>query len=584
MSGRLTVSVCVHLELPPACEPAVAEARWASTLAPTLAVLCDPSAPPVGVVLGAELVAWLDANAPEAIRRLRLAVDAERVEVIGAPGHLPLFELVPPGDWVAQTQSHAALMLARFGARPVGAWLPWGAWDPALPPHLHAAGMRWVAVPVGAWGPEAAAAVRLGVAVTEREGRAVRLAVGDQVRDLGGWGAVARWLSHREAEAAEGASVHLLDYIGDADDPAAPIRFAAGLAALQSHGDRPRLALPSVAVNGLKRPPQVYLGAWNPWYGARPVSCALERPRERGVLHKAMLRASRQVELAAAVPGAEPIALVQARRYLHRAQAGASFVPEAAGGVDEPPARRRAWRDVIRAERVARGARGAAQRVRVEQVDADGDAEPEWRVRLPRALWVVDPGEGGALREWNLAPPAVALLGTPGHGGGFRLFALEPDAPLPSEPPAPGEAPRWETITAAEEVEGEVTLRLAGLVPGAPASLWWTRTWTFLPHGGLRLHFDVHQRGHDPVHLRACARLVLDLPAGELRHASDKRGLLVQTRDLAVRLRCDEPAELVAELARDAQGRVQGVAVTLVWPLALWDGGRAGVSLGVELS
>ncbi len=110
------------------------------------------------------LLAWMTAERPDAIERLRHLVGRDQVEILGGGYYEPVLASLPERDRIGQLTRMADELESMFGRRPRGAWLAERVWEPDMPTSLVAAGYEWTilddahfraaAIPEEAlWGP-----------------------------------------------------------------------------------------------------------------------------------------------------------------------------------------------------------------------------------------------------------------------------------------------------------------------------------------------------------------------------------------------------------------------------------------------
>ena len=110
------------------------------------------------------LLAWLRAERPDFVERLKALADRRQVEIVGGGWYEPVLAALPERDRVGQLVRMADELESVFGARPRGAWLAERVWEPDLPTSLVTAGYEWTvlddahfraaAIPEEAlWGP-----------------------------------------------------------------------------------------------------------------------------------------------------------------------------------------------------------------------------------------------------------------------------------------------------------------------------------------------------------------------------------------------------------------------------------------------
>ena len=89
------------------------------------------------------LLAWMTAERPDAIERLRRLVARDQVEILGGGYYEPVLASLPERDRVGQLTRMADELESMFGRRPRGAWLAERVWEPDMPTSLVAAGYEW---------------------------------------------------------------------------------------------------------------------------------------------------------------------------------------------------------------------------------------------------------------------------------------------------------------------------------------------------------------------------------------------------------------------------------------------------------
>ena len=89
------------------------------------------------------LLAWLAAERPDTIDRLRELVTRDQVEILGGGIYEPVLASLPERDRVGQLVRMRDEIERLFGRRPRGAWLAERVWEPDLPASLASAGYDW---------------------------------------------------------------------------------------------------------------------------------------------------------------------------------------------------------------------------------------------------------------------------------------------------------------------------------------------------------------------------------------------------------------------------------------------------------
>lgn len=430
MSGsRLNVSLVVQLDLPAGASNEVAERAWVECFRPLIGAVHHTPDVRLGFVLDGELIADLQQRHPEGLQWLRALLRREQIELLGTALHGPVLTAVPERDAVGQCRAHVRLVKQVFGTRPRGAWVPHGIWDPVLPRIFAAAGLEWTLLdervvhgavseaphPYGAW-------------FTEREGARLGVLPFDHAMlDMAPNAAVKQVLAHLARRARAGDNHVMLVFAGNrfglrsgGDSRRDQAWFATFLAALTRAAPKVVTMRPSDLFDSVLRRGRVYISANAPKVAGVPWERHLVQYPEAARLHQKLMRVSRMVDKldrlvkhgAHTVRRPDPSQLEQAHRYLYRAQAASVLWHADHAGLYDASDRRRAWRDVLRAERVVLEALKAHQRLHVETDDVDFDGHDEVVLRTPTAAVVITPSQGAAVTELSVLAAARNLVDT----------------------------------------------------------------------------------------------------------------------------------------------------------------------------
>lgn len=644
----VTVAVVVHVSRAPDVSAAHADRAWTELVAPLIAVLEARAHARVGLVLAGNLIDnWRDDH-PDGLDACRRLIASGRVELIGTALHEPVLSSIPERDAVAQLQAHITALRRAFDVRPRGCWVPWQVWDPCVPKVICAAGLSWVLAD-SAW-LDATDGAPIGLLRTEREGAMVTLLPsvspleGAAAQDPPSAASLVASLSACSSTGAVRRRVVAVRVDFSALAQLGVAWLAALLDAIDADADA-CAALPSALVAAERAGRLVYLPSsapvgqpvpWERWLAALP---------EANRLHKRMLQVSADVHSLGRIIRAsghttnrpDPALFVRATQSLHRAQhAGVFQLP----GALLPRPRARAWRDLLRAERVARGALGVAERVVAESVSLDGDGVAEVQLRARGVCAVIDPVCGAGLTELSLANPGINVVATCSASSlsvgsahvqlrraSLRQIILDPELSLhefaAGAPFASGaihdEAP-WTLVTT--ETRGDdaavAVLTSETFVQEASGArrVHLTRRYVARADGSLDLRLDVQNRSHDGFHARIA--LLVDLavasePAfqrvmtesatttgSEVADLGESQRVTVASRTARVEVSASPLAHVwhtpilssatslvfgatpdATELDQRQAPVVQGSCIVLWWPIELW--GRERLSVEVTL-
>ncbi len=414
MSDR--VALILHLAPPAALDDEGLAAWWSAVGAPLVSTLTETSLP-IGLALAGPLLGWIGDTRPPEHDALSALVASEQVELVTQPFHDPVVSAVPMDDFTDQVLSHLTLVRRLFEVRPQGAWLPRQVWDPIAPRVMGRADIRWVPVDDAAIATHhhVAGVDPWGAFRTEREGHPLTLLANDAgaqaLRGLASPDEVIIYLRGRHSQGARDV-VMSWEAVRHGQDPSQEMRWILGvIRALAAPGQGIDVDRPSAVADRVRG--RVYLPSWAPEGVGVPWERRILENPAADRLHKRMLRVSRLLtRLTKRVRRGDPDApdpdqLLQARRYLHRAQGAAHFEDD---GIGDPFLRHRGWRDLLRAEDVAERAAGTWRRLAAEQVDLTTGGRQQIYLRTPSWVAVVDPGADGGCTELGFLPGAMNLV------------------------------------------------------------------------------------------------------------------------------------------------------------------------------
>ncbi|MEM9364957.1 MAG: alpha-amylase/4-alpha-glucanotransferase domain-containing protein [Planctomycetota bacterium] len=89
------------------------------------------------------LMMWLAERHPEYLDRVRLLVDAGRIEIVGGPQYEPILTMLPRRDRIGQIQSYGSWLQREVGSTPRGMWTPERVWESGLTSDVVDAGIAY---------------------------------------------------------------------------------------------------------------------------------------------------------------------------------------------------------------------------------------------------------------------------------------------------------------------------------------------------------------------------------------------------------------------------------------------------------
>jgi alpha-amylase len=414
------------------------------------------------------LLEWLDQNRPRYLDDLRALVGRGQVELLGGGFYEPMLAVLPDADAVGQLRMMNDFCRDRLGKTPVGMWLAERVWEPDLPRVIAQAGLRFTLADdthfrhagledprlYGYYVTEKAGA-RLAVFPIDRDlryaipfrevsaclelftslrdeakrlsdarraatgsagGAPVRcvLTYGDDGEKFGVWPGTKdwvwgkKWLDQFFTMCGERRELVELGHFEEelAHPPSGRIYLP-----VASYEEMMQWSLPAEThtryagfVDRLKKnnqyePNRAFVrgGMWQSFLVKYP---------EANQMHKKMLRVSERVRAAEAVAG--PEALQYARRDLFRGQCNCGYWHGLFGGLYLNYLRDAVYRSLIAAEVQADNLiaekSGPLPAVRVEQVDLDGDLQPEVLLSGRELNAYLSATYGGSLFELDWRP------------------------------------------------------------------------------------------------------------------------------------------------------------------------------------
>jgi hypothetical protein len=455
---NLDVVLLLRLHLPAGGTLEANERAWRQCFEPLIGAIHHTPDVRLGLVLSGELIADLEERHPEGLEWIRGLIDRGQVEIVATGLYEPVLSSIPERDAAGQIEAHVASLRKALGAKVAGGWLPHGVWDPSVPRIASNAGLSFMALPdrlleaVGVPRGDA-----FGIYRTEREGHGLSLLpIDSRVGEVAAEVPVKRVLAHLRGRRGKGHELVTLMLRGErfglhpGSSPQQDQTWLATLLAALARAPGIRTVLPSDAIATGPRSGLVYLPSGAPPPIVVPWEHHLVRYDAAGRLHKRAQRVSKLVDRLARrltedrSDRPDPAIVLQARRYLYRAQSSEPYWHHEHAGVHDPALRALAWKDLLRAEETALDGLGVDVRALVERVDVDGDGVDEVVLRTPELTVVVAPARSGAVvelsdhRAWRNWADTTTRVAEPYHD---QLPTLIGEGPASAEADTAGGQP-----------------------------------------------------------------------------------------------------------------------------------------------
>jgi len=143
MTPSVNLCLVLHNHQPIGNFDGVFEQAYQDSYLPFLDVFEPFEALSISLHTSGPLMMWIAQRHPEYIDRLRLLVDAGRIEIIGGPQYEPIMTMLPRRDRIGQIRSYSAWLERTLGARIVGMWTPERVWESNMTADMVAAGIAY---------------------------------------------------------------------------------------------------------------------------------------------------------------------------------------------------------------------------------------------------------------------------------------------------------------------------------------------------------------------------------------------------------------------------------------------------------
>jgi 4-alpha-glucanotransferase len=127
------------------------------------------------------LMMWLAERHPEYLDRVRLLVDAGRIEIVGGPQYEPIMTMLPRRDRIGQITAYTQWLERNLGANVSGMWTPERVWESSLTSDIAEAGIAYTVLDDFHFRAAGLTDEQLtGYYITEDDGRLLRIFPGSE--------------------------------------------------------------------------------------------------------------------------------------------------------------------------------------------------------------------------------------------------------------------------------------------------------------------------------------------------------------------------------------------------------------------
>ncbi len=143
MTPHIHLCLVLHNHQPIGNFEGVFEQSYQDSYLPFLEVFESYDALQISLHTSGPLMMWLADRHPEYLDRIRLLVDAGRIEIVGGPQYEPILTMLPSRDRIGQIQSYSRWLQRNIGVTPGGMWMPERVWESSLAKDVVDAGMHY---------------------------------------------------------------------------------------------------------------------------------------------------------------------------------------------------------------------------------------------------------------------------------------------------------------------------------------------------------------------------------------------------------------------------------------------------------
>ena len=181
MTANIHLCLVLHNHQPIGNFDGVFEQAYQDSYLPFLEVFEPYDQLQISLHTSGPLMLWLAERHPEYLDRLRLLVEAGRIEIVGGPQYEPILTMLPSRDRIGQIQAYATWLERNLGVVPRGMWTPERVWESSLTSDVSDAGIRYTVLDDYHFRAAGIENEQLtGYFITEDDGRLLRIFPGSE--------------------------------------------------------------------------------------------------------------------------------------------------------------------------------------------------------------------------------------------------------------------------------------------------------------------------------------------------------------------------------------------------------------------
>ncbi|QDT02284.1 Alpha-amylase 1 [Rubripirellula lacrimiformis] len=143
MTASAHLCLVLHNHQPIGNFDGVFEQAYQDSYLPFLEVFAPYEKLQISLHTSGPLMMWLAERHPEYLDRVRLLVEAGRIEIVGGPQYEPIMTMLPPTDRIGQIRAYGNWLNRNLGMTPAGMWTPERVWESSMTSDVADAGIRY---------------------------------------------------------------------------------------------------------------------------------------------------------------------------------------------------------------------------------------------------------------------------------------------------------------------------------------------------------------------------------------------------------------------------------------------------------